>query len=743
MASRKKSKRGRKKGAARAAAGAPQNAAGVSAGASAIAAGSAQERPARAADVRPARAPGAPRNGGGAPGLSRAFLVEADARYSWAFGIFFGLTAIVAPYGQTANGFNPDLHMAGYLQVGGLAFLLAYLFHYLRRGHDELFLPRSPMVWIVLALYLWMAISMLWAHNFYEGFVKLLDWGAAVCIFLLMLMLIRTNRTFYPILLGFYIGGLAVSLLGVGQYLFALDWVQQHQAPAATFGNKNMAGEYLVLVAPLGICLLLNSRHRLAAWFYAMSGSLIIAYLFYGRTRASWLSFAAEVLLLAGGFLVLCLKHGYRPYWERNKTYAFAASLLFLAVLVNVHPHMFSDGTLGIDSRINPSAGGAVSHSFTNTIENAFGAFWNSAGQRFVMWFNSLAMYKDHWLLGTGIGNWMVYYPLYQAAVEIDWMLVGNLYHINAHNDYIEFLCELGAVGGVMMLMLVGIILHTIWRILVRPGISNENRVFGVAASVSVLGISANAAFSFPLQQPVTIAMFLFYLAMILAVANTLNEEERDMYTLRLPSQLFKIFLVALMGLGISFLAFMHYHWYVSESHYRVASASMSLGRYKRMNQYAKVAFENNPMRTYLNIFPGSYYAKQSKYDKAIDYFEKVRSDYPYRVEIMQNLGASYLYSGKNDGAKEVFELWRRLQPHSKDLLKSYGLMMLQFGKKDEARYYLTRAKELFEEALAQAIAHNRKKNERRRRVQLDAINKALAHLGPVAAANTAVAPSP
>ena len=320
-------------------------------------------------------------------------------------------------------------------------------------------------------------------------------------------------------------------------------------------------------------------------------------------------------------------------------------------------------------------------------------------------------------------------------------MLVENLYHINAHNDYIEFLCELGVVGGVMMLLLVGLILHTMWRIIMRPGISDENRVFGAAASVSILGISANAVFSFPLQQPVTIAMFLFYLAMILAVANTLNEEERDMYTLRLPQSV-KVLSVALVGLGMSFLAFMHYHWYVSESHYRVASASMSLGRYKVMNQYAKVAFENNPMRTYLNIFPGSYYAKQSKYAKAIDYFEKVRDDYPYRIEIMQNLGASYLYSGNNDKAKEVFELWYRLQPHSKDQLKSYGLMMLQFGKKDEARYYLTRAKELFEEALAQAIAHGRKKNERRRRVQLDAINKALTHLGPVAA-TAATVPSP
>ena len=284
MASRKRAKRGRKKGAAKPAGGAPRVA-----DASAVAGAGAPRAPA----VRPAR-PRKGAGGGNAPALSRAFLAEASARYSWAFGIFFGLTAILAPYGQTANGFNPDLHMAGYLQVGSLAFLLVYLFHYLRRGHDELFVPRSPMVWIVFALYLWMVVSMLWAHNFYEGFVKLLDWGAALCIFVLTLLLVRTSRTFYPVLLGFYAGGLAVSLLGVGQYLFALDWVQQHQGPAATFGNKNMAGEYLVLVAPLGICLLLNSRHWLAPWFYALSGSLIIAYLFYGRTRGSWFVFCGR-----------------------------------------------------------------------------------------------------------------------------------------------------------------------------------------------------------------------------------------------------------------------------------------------------------------------------------------------------------------------------------------------------------------------------------------------------------------
>ena len=80
-------------------------------------------------------------------------------------------------------------------------------------------------------------------------------------------------------------------------------------------------------------------------------------------------------------------------------------------MLVNLNPFTFSDGSLGIDSRINPSAGGAVSQSFADTIGDAFGDFWSSAGQRFIMWLNSLEMFKDYWLFGTGIGNWMVYYP--------------------------------------------------------------------------------------------------------------------------------------------------------------------------------------------------------------------------------------------------------------------------------------------------------------------------------------------
>jgi len=132
---------------------------------------------------------------------ARALLNDASIPYCWAFGIFFGLTAIVAPYGQTVNGFNPDLHMAGYLQVGGLAFILVYLFHYLQRGHNALYMPRTPMIWVVFALYLWMLLSLLWAHNFYEAWVKILDWGAALCIFVLSLLLIRDSRTFFPVLL--------------------------------------------------------------------------------------------------------------------------------------------------------------------------------------------------------------------------------------------------------------------------------------------------------------------------------------------------------------------------------------------------------------------------------------------------------------------------------------------------------------------------------------------------------------
>ena len=661
---------------------------------------------------------------------THALMSDASIPYCWAFGIFFGLTAIVSPYGQTVNGFNPDLHMAGYLQVGGLVFILVYLFHYLQRAHNVLYMPRTPMIWVVFALYLWMLISLLWAHNSYEAFVKILDWGAAICIFVLSLLLIRDSRTFFPVLLCFYLGGLAVSLLGVGQYLLAVDWVQQHQAPAATFGNKNMAGEYLVLVAPLGFCFLLNSRHKIAPWLYALSGSFIIAYLFYGRTRASWISFIAEVLLLAGFFLYFKFRHGYKPHWNRNKTYAFIASLVFLFALVNMHPGMFSDGTLGIDSRINPSAGTTKAESLTGTLKAALGGFESSRSQRYTMWLNSLAMYKDHWLLGTGIGNWMVYYPAYQIAVEVDHMLTGNLYHINAHNDYIEFLSELGLVGGLMMLVLVFFILRTIGRVAASRGISDENRVFGIAAGISILGISANATFSFPLQQPVTIAMFLFYLALIVVVSNTLNEDDRDMYSLRLPAPIYKIFFIALIGVAATFLSFMHYQWYLSEAHYRVASASMSLGRYKVMDQYGRMALEENPMRTYLNIFPATYYAKQSNYAKAVHHFEKLRADYPWRIEIMQNLGASYLYSGRHNQAREVFNLWDSMQPHSRGLLKAHGMMLAHVGDREAAIERLSRAGEMFREAVQESIARGDQKQARRRQTKLEQIYQVLASLG-------------
>ena len=620
--------------------------------------------------------------------------------------------------------------MAGYLQVGGLAFILVYLFHYLQRGHNVLYMPRTPMIWVVFALYLWMLISLLWAHNFYEAWVKILDWGAALCIFVLSLLLIRDSRTFFPVLLCFYLGGLAVSLLGVGQYLLAVDWVQQHQAPAATFGNKNMAGEYLVLVAPLGVCFLLNTRHKIAPWLYAFSGSFIIAYLFYGRTRASWVSFIAEVVLLAGFFLYFRFRHGYKPHWNRNKTYAFIASFVFLFALVNMHPGMLSDGTLGIDARVNPSAGTTKAESFTGTLKAALGDFSSSRNQRYTMWLNSFAMFKDHWLLGTGIGNWMVYYPAYQTAVEIDHMLTDNLYHINAHNDYIEFLCELGLIGAIMMLMLVFIILRTIGRIASSRGISDENRVFGIAAAISILGISASAAFSFPLQQPVTIAMFLFYLALIVVVSNTLNEDSRDMRSLRMPAPVYRVSFIVLIGVATIFLSFMHYQWYQSEAHYRVASASMSLGRYKAMDRYGRIAFEENPMRTYLHIFPATYYAKQSNYTKAIHHFEKLRADYPWRIEIMQNLGASYLYSGRLAQAREVFDLWESLQPHSRDLLKSYGMMLAHVGEKEGAIEKLVQAKAMYEEALQNAIRHRPDKRVQQRRLQLQQINQVLASLG-------------
>jgi len=118
-----------------------------------------------------------------------------------------------------------------------------------------------------------------------------------------------------------------------------------------------------------------------------------------------------------------------------------------------------------------------------------------------------LAIVKDSWrmwmarpLMGWGLGNFPEVYPQYRSFYT-------NLFVNQAHNDYIQLMVEMGAVGFALMLWFLA---TTYYRASTKLGSwpSNINGALTLTAMLGISGILVHSLVDFNLQIPANAAVF-------------------------------------------------------------------------------------------------------------------------------------------------------------------------------------------------------------------------------------------
>lgn len=122
-------------------------------------------------------------------------------------------------------------------------------------------------------------------------------------------------------------------------------------------------------------------------------------------------------------------------------------------------------------------------------------------------WANTLDMVKDFPLFGTGLGTFSSVYGAYEKRGGPEMELV------HAHNDYLEAVAELGAVGA--GLLLGGILYLAITAFLAWKGRRNaEARALALGGLVSLAAMGLHALTDFNLHIPANMVLFVVVLAL-------------------------------------------------------------------------------------------------------------------------------------------------------------------------------------------------------------------------------------
>ena len=399
-----------------------------------------------------------------------------------------------------------NLPQSAAIQIGVLALAIVALVLRLAAGTP---LPRrNPVALPLLALVVWAAASVGWAYNAYEWLTAWLHWGACALLCVLTFHLVQTLSHARVVIAALFGAAVTVSAVGAAQHWFGhawfgSSWFDQVAPPASTLANRNFAAQFLVCTWPLGVALLgLSAPRRWLTWGCALGIALVFAYLLYTGTRAAWLTAMVQLAALA-----IALAVWRNRLAGRSRLAPLAVPLAAAAALLAIAAHSSNRGIEWGANALTERAASiapALSH-LADTRPTPAPAHGprkarSSVEVRQTIWQNTLAMIAEHPLLGVGAGNHKIFYPAYAHRVRADTTFGLDKELEHAHNDYLQLLAELGAVGLALCVVTGLVVVAMIARLSPRR-LPPACGIVVLSLALSIAGVAINAAASSPLQK--------------------------------------------------------------------------------------------------------------------------------------------------------------------------------------------------------------------------------------------------
>ncbi len=271
----------------------------------------------------------------------------------------------------------------------GLGFLLlAFVMIYLFAAFSSFAMVKSLSIWAIYAVF--------------------------IAAYFLIINLIDNPGQLRQLLTTFVVSGLLVCLYGICQYLFGWDtaqaWMDEEMFSDikmriySTLENPNVLGEYILLVLPVAIGMFWTGRNVWEKITYAGISAVLFGALILTFSRGCWVG-----LLVAAAIFV-----------------TFAAGKLWGLGLI----------ALPIIPAILPES---IINRFTSIGDMKD----SSTSYRVYIWMGTLAMIRDFWVSGIGMGAeaFTAVYPFYSY---------NGIVAPHSHNLFLQILVESGIVGIVV-----------------------------------------------------------------------------------------------------------------------------------------------------------------------------------------------------------------------------------------------------------------------------------------------------
>lgn len=317
------------------------------------------------------------------------------------------------------------------LSVGPLLAFLLIIFGWigtLRRDNSltrTLLRQHRTRILLVLALAIWVVLSLLWAPNPGVAGSIVADWLTAGALFVLILTSIGSKRAVWWVA-GAFVGGAVLSVvLGltglVSNELYSSATAFQTAGEAGRLrggsGDPNFLAAGLVPAIVIASALLISTRRLVAQFALVCSIGVLIIGLAASESRGG--------LLAVGVALIVAL------LVARRRTTLIA----FVVALVGFTAFWFA---------INPGSWQRVTH------------FDSQGNGRADLWQVGWEIAGDHPVVGVGVGNFRSVSPDYvRRPRELQYVDLIAERPLVVHNAYLQTLTETGLVGLLLYLTII------------------------------------------------------------------------------------------------------------------------------------------------------------------------------------------------------------------------------------------------------------------------------------------------
>lgn len=282
---------------------------------------------------------------------------------------------------------------------------------------------------------------------------------------------------------------------------------------------------------------------------------------------------------------------------------------------------------------------------------------------RSLYWENSCLMFRDHWFLGTGLGNWQILFPKYGLEkFTIHAMVTGESTVTRPHNDYLWMLCETGILGFLAYASIFGVAIWYLIRLIRKSETNRKWRYVYLLAGF--FGYSVIAFFDFPMER---IEHQILLILILAVVAYSWHSRIGRFQSIQFRNSMLFFLLSFCCLYAITIAGFR----IDGETHTKRMYAAKSNQDWDAVNSEAEKAahyfYSIDPSGTPLVWYRGMAKFTQKDFSESNHYFKKAYKLAPYNIQVINNYGSASEKNGNRERAKELYLEALQISPRFED----------------------------------------------------------------------------